>query len=664
MPVTPTYPGVYIEEVPSGVRTIVGVSTSVAAFLGYFHRGPIDTPIQVFNLGDFEREFGGLHEQDEAGYAIQQFFLNGGSVAWVVRVAGDDTTALTASAVTLQTAEAAPADTLDVVAGRRFRGDVVEDPGTWGDAIRLEVDHDTRDPADPDLFNLTVSEIASRDGRRVVLRTEVYANLSTDATSPDYVIEKVNESSKLVQITPSGGATSPPGRPAQTGTTGGPVAAAAGLDATSTLNVNSGAGDLAVLLDDLPGPTSFGADPGAVRRALERGIRAAGTAASDPILAGARVSIQGDHLHVVGGGAARADFDAETIITFSENGQTTAADLGLDAASAFENVQQYVVGTTTNAGFQSAGTSGSGGDLPDETDLVGDFDDKEGMYALRDVDLFNILVIPGAVGDHMSDDNAAAVYAAAETFCEQERAVLIVDVPEGIDEVQEVRDWVDDRNIRHRNAAVYFPRVRVPDPLKDSRLRSLGASGTMAGVYARTDGERGVWKAPAGLEAVLRNVQGFDTNVTDAENGQLNPVAINTLRRFPIYGRVAWGARTLEGADVRASEWKYLPVRRLALFLEESLYRGLQWVVFEPNDEPLWSQIRLNVGAFMHDQFRKGAFQGTSPRDAYFVKCDSETTTQNDINQGIVNVVVGFAPLKPAEFVIIKIQQMAGQVQT
>ena len=125
---------------------------------------------------------------------------------------------------------------------------------------------------------------------------------------------------------------------------------------------------------------------------------------------------------------------------------------------------------------------------------------------------------------------------------------------------------------------------------------------------------------------------------------------------------MVWGARTLQGDDRLAAEWKYIPVRRLALFIEESLYRGTQWVVFEPNDEPLWAQIRLNVGAFMHNLFRQGAFQGTTPREAYFVKCDKETTTQNDINLGIVNILVGFAPLKPAEFVIIKIQQMAGQI--
>ena len=180
---------------------------------------------------------------------------------------------------------------------------------------------------------------------------------------------------------------------------------------------------------------------------------------------------------------------------------------------------------------------------------------------------------------------------------------------------------------------------------------------------ARTDTTRGVWKAPAGLDASINGIQGINVPLNDAENGMLNPLGINCLRVFPVNGRVIWGARTLRGADQLADEWKYIPVRRTALFIEESLYRGTQWVVFEPNDEPLWAQIRLNIGAFMHNLFRQGAFQGTTPRDAYFVKCDKETTMQNDINLGIVNIVVGFAPLKPAEFVIIKLQQMAGQIE-
>ena len=214
-----------------------------------------------------------------------------------------------------------------------------------------------------------------------------------------------------------------------------------------------------------------------------------------------------------------------------------------------------------------------------------------------------------------------------------------------------------------RNAAIFFPRLRQPNPLRDNQLEEFVPCGAVAGVFARTDAQRGVWKAPAGLEADLVGVPALSVSLTDAENGELNPLGFNCLRAFPVIGRVVWGARTLDGADRLASEWKYIPVRRTALFIEESLYRGTQWVVFEPNDEPLWAQIRLNVGAFMQNLFRQGAFQGNTPREAYFVKCDKETTTQNDINLGIVNILVGFAPLKPAEFVIIKIQQMAGQIE-
>jgi hypothetical protein len=220
---------------------------------------------------------------------------------------------------------------------------------------------------------------------------------------------------------------------------------------------------------------------------------------------------------------------------------------------------------------------------------------------------------------------------------------------------------LEGQGLRHRNAALYYPRLQTPDPL-GPQPRTVGPSGTLAGIYASTDASRGVWKAPAGTEATLLGASVF-VKLTDNENGGLNPRGVNALRVFPVFGGVAWGARTLVGADQIADEWKYVPVRRTALVLEESLYEGLKWVVFEPNDEPLWSQIRLNVGAFMPVLFRQGAFQGKSPQEAYLVKCDSETTTQADIDLGIVNILVGFAPLKPAEFVVIQIQQLAGQAQ-
>ena len=214
------------------------------------------------------------------------------------------------------------------------------------------------------------------------------------------------------------------------------------------------------------------------------------------------------------------------------------------------------------------------------------------------------------------------------------------------------------------NAAFYYPWLLAPDPEQQFRIRSFPPGGAIAGVYARTDSSRGVWKAPAGTDASISGVVGVTLPTNDAENGILNPLAVNVIRKFPVYGTVVWGARTLQGNDEVGSEWKYVPVRRTALFIEESLYRGLKWVVFEPNDEPLWAQIRLNVGSFMNDLFRQGAFQGSTPKDAYFVKCDKDTTTQSDINRGVVNILVGFAPLKPAEFVVIKLQQLAGQLAT
>jgi hypothetical protein len=312
-----------------------------------------------------------------------------------------------------------------------------------------------------------------------------------------------------------------------------------------------------------------------------------------------------------------------------------------------------------------------GGDGSDITDaqIIGKQDKRTGIFALDGADLFNLLCIPPLTRDH---DVADTTWAKAAAYCQSRRAMLIVDpkkkwtanqstaISEAQTGVNTLRGAVG--NDYAINAMVYFPRLRQPDPLSENRLDDFAPSGAVAGIIARTDVQRGVWKAPAGLAASFAGTQGFTYTMTDGQNGDLNPNGLNCLRSFPVAGHLVWGARTLAGADLLASEWKYIPVRRLALYIEESLFRGTQWVVFEPNDEPLWAQIRLNVGSFMHDLFRQSAFQGASPRDAYFVKCDRETTTQSDINRGVVNILVGFAPLKPAEFVVIKLQQMSGQI--
>ncbi|MEL6721221.1 MAG: phage tail sheath C-terminal domain-containing protein, partial [Bacteroidota bacterium] len=308
-----------------------------------------------------------------------------------------------------------------------------------------------------------------------------------------------------------------------------------------------------------------------------------------------------------------------------------------------------------------------GGDI-DSNEYIGSDADQTGLYALKQADLFNLLCIPPPKRRSNTPNN---VYQTALTICNEKRAILLVDPPmewgtiasEAVSKAKNGLAGLGLSGSAARNAAIYLPRIEQPDPLRGNQIDTFVPCGVIAGAIAKNDTARGIWKAPAGIDVGLNGISGLQVNLSDPENGLLNPLGINCLRSFPTIGRVIWGARTLRGADILADEYKYLSVRRMLLFMQESLYRGLKWVVFEPNDEPLWSQIRLNVGAFMHNLYRQGAFQGKK-KEAYFVKCDSETTNQADINAGIVNVVVGFAPLKPAEFVIITFQQMAGQIDT
>jgi phage tail sheath protein FI len=296
---------------------------------------------------------------------------------------------------------------------------------------------------------------------------------------------------------------------------------------------------------------------------------------------------------------------------------------------------------------------------------------KTGMYALENIDLFNLLVIPPYKGadqyGNPQDVDYTTVIKDAANYCVSRKAFLLIDAPTSWQQsgtigtiVSAMANPAGVLGTDSANAAVFYPRLLETD-LATARTETFPTGGAVAGVFAATDTQRGVWKAPAGVSASLVGVTDLAVSLTDADNGQLNPLGVNCLRLKPSYGPVVWGARTLQGADAMGSQWKYIPVRRLALFLELSLYRGTQWVVFEPNDEPLWAQIRMNINAFMQNLFQQGAFQGSKPADAYFVKCDSETTTQTDINNGIVNIIVGFAPLLPAEFVVITLQQQAGQ---
>jgi len=530
MPSALTFPGVYVEEIPSGVRTITGVATSIAAFAGFAPTGPVDKATAITSFADFERIFGGISHDYPLGFAVRDFYENGGTNAIIIRTYN----------------KPAKTETGHLVAGD-FKLDAVS-PGTWAKNLRMRVDTDgITDQTATDvgvtdkahLYNLTVVVV---DDLKNPVITEKY-NLLTSEDKPNRV-DRALAGSSLVKLisTP----------------------------------------------DKIPSPHPAPVAPK--------------TTWEDP----------------------------------ASTGVNNTGDTKLGDSDAF---------WSAGVGSKSAHT---------------------GIYALDRVDLFNLLCLIPETRDGDFDGSLSD----ALSYCVQRRAMLIVDplhAWKSDADVQDATNGISKLGINGtnaRNAALYFPRIIEADRTQGGTKREFVPSGMIAGIMARTDVSRGVWKAPAGIDAGLSGALELTVPLNNDENGHLNPLGVNCLRTFPIIGNVVWGARTMRGADLLADEYKYVPVRRLALFLEESLYRGLQWVVFEPNDEPLWSQIRLNVGAFLNGLFRQGAFQGGSPRDAYFVICDKTSTTQNDINLGIVNVIVGFAPLKPAEFVVLKIQQMAGQIQT
>ncbi|MDH4606951.1 phage tail sheath C-terminal domain-containing protein [Pseudomonas sp. BN102] len=624
-----SYPGVYIVEKASGVRTITGVATSIAAFVGYTRKGVPDKAVAITSFADFERSYGGLDRDSPLSYGVRQFFLNGGTQALIVRVAVGHGT----SAWVLENGAGDPA--LEANAAS---------PGTWGNGLRLSVQHTGVRNPDSD-FNLVVSQLQA-DGTTLV-PVETHRNLNLDSNSAQYAVSVINNASALIRVVRSGGLTFDAGRAVSGEISSFP------LDPADTTIGGTLDGTTPFLLNLQGGPWN---NIGDLVTSTNDAIVDAGLAAQLQALeTGADGETGNDHLTLEA--LVPGESSSVTIAAGAFGGLSATIHLGLvNQGREFTAAAEHRPALVGNLAPATPGVDGTPGD---GTAVVGNELAKTGIHALLDVDLFNILAIPETFT--MNALEQAFVIPAATALCETRRAFYIVDAP--IDStLATIGAWAGTAS-KSRNAATYFPAVRIVDPLDGLRPRAMAPSGTLAGVYARTDATRGVWKAPAGTDAVLNGVLDLALPVNDLENGQINPLGVNVLRSFPAYGRVSWGARTMKGADAQADEYKYIPIRRLALFIEESLYRGTQWVVFEPNDEPLWAQIRLNIGVFMNGLFRQGAFQGKTQQEAFFVKCDKETTTQADRNLGIVNIQVGFAPLKPAEFVVLTIQQIAGDLQ-
>jgi phage tail sheath protein FI len=635
MAVQTSYPGVYVEERPSGVRTIVGVSTSVTAFVGVTARGQPATPIRIRNMQAYVRRFGPpLDENRPMGHAIGHFFANGGSEAIVVRVVRSD--AGTARA-TLR--NGAPADVLLLDAAS---------PGAWatsaaatGPGLVAVVNHqESSNPAD--LFNLTLTltGIDSATGARTVQAEERYADVSMSPAHPSYV-KKALAASEL--------ATVPTASPAPGGTAKGSSTGGQPLGTQTTIAPENNT--LRVALDfgppvDIQIANGNNMSRANVLTAVQNALVAAGLDATKVVasLDSNRLmlesQLQGPNSAVV---VTPAPNDASATLFMGR----TFAGAEVSGAAGLRPVQQ--------AWLFANGTEGATSVMP--ADVV-PASGTGGIFALSSLRFprFNILCLPGVTA------SATQELGRALDYCKEERAFLIVDTPSG---------WTTDPPALGslpalgEYGAIYYPRLRQTEPRPGgaTAVLDLPPSGAVAGVYARVDGSRGVWKAPAGLQdSGLVGFSDLSVATNDDVSALLNPKGVNVLRSFPGAGTVIWGARTLKGDDTQASEFKYVPVRRLTSYIASSLYLGTAFAVFEPNDPDLWAQLRLAVGTFMRGLFRQGAFQRSPQRtesDSFFVVCDETVNPQSEIDLGRVNIVVGFAPLKPAEFVIVTITQLS-----
>jgi phage tail sheath protein FI len=787
-----SYPGVYIVEVPSGVHTITGVATSIAAFLGHAKEGPVNKAIRLLSYGDYEKKFGLPQPGSELGAAVRLFFQNGGTDCYVVRLVKTGTGS---KAYLTVKNEGATNDVLKFTA---------KEIGVWGNELAVEVDYATANPEDT--FHLRVYRLAD-DG--TVKAMEEFLNCSMDKDSSRYAPNLITQDSNLVDCTlifatdadykaaaPAAGYSearrlftkNQAGRDDLAGilasTTGGnpkdpaeitsrfkisidgsPLFEVDLLDAFAsgvnenimkanittkindalpaalknkvTVSIENGPGNFGVLRftssttdkksvviqpgssNDLTAALMLGTDQGGIERSRYAVLRPAPTgtflsfaqinalanldqSSFDSVTLDSEVKLGTDLVtkannakwYEDGAGGfdgvreklailARKINDAgigwtarvagsrlllakrsglsnfSQAITLTTGAPPNPVPAATNCFSA--NTKSYVLGSGVGT-YQGAKLTGVEGDPPDVKAYKGSLNEHTGFYALDLVDLFNLMILPKH--DGLSEDQYRELWGPASAYCQEHRAFLLIDPPDSWSKsYTEVTD--PSKGIRKlrigtvkTHAAVFYPKIMYRD---NGLLKALGPAGAIGGIMARTDAARGVWKAAAGLEAAVVGVLDVELQLTDLENGVLNKEGVNCIRSFP-GGIIHWGARTLDGADDFGSEWKYIPIRRLALFLEESLYRGTKWVIFEPNDEPLWAKIRLNIGAFMMGLFRQGAFQGSTPDKAFYVKCDGETTTQADRDLGIVNIEVGFAPLKPAEFVVIKIQQIAGQL--
>lgn len=645
MPVQTTYPGVYIEEIPSGVHTIVGVSTSVTAFVGAASRGQANTPVRVFSFSDYVRAFGPpLDDTNPMGHAVQHFFTNGGSEAVIVRVLGEN-----AGAAFAELRETLPSG--EVVLTLTANG-----MGAWAnmtDSVGLQVEVDRDGAANPaDSFNVVVRYLTldPKTNTAVTSAIESHPNLSMSPKHPRYALNVLGGSQLVVARVPDGLSSTEKG-------------SSAGAGPVDSFTLKADARTLRVSIDFEPAvdlvlfPTETGEltkNRGEIVSGLTTALKNAGL---DPRAAALEPS---STLRIE---SKTAGMDSAVTVTPAPGDVSEALGLGLawGGTEVSGSAGKRPAATPTDDPKGLTGGADGGQVQPSHIVPTPGTGDVSGIFALGSLlfPRFNLLCLPGVTsGDAVEVFNAIS-------YCKDERAFLVVDSPlGGFPGFPTSPPTLGSLPVFGEHAALYYPRLKLVEALFGGTTRTLNlpACGAVAGVMARIDATRGIWKAPAGREAGIGGVSGLTADTSDDISGQLNPKGIDVLREFPGAGIVVWGARTLRGDDTLSSEFKYIPVRRLTDNIASSLYLGTQFAVMEPNDPDLHGQLRLAVGSFMRGLFRQGAFQQSESRsesDSYFVICDATNNPQSEIDLGRVNVTVGFAPLKPAEFVIIAITQIS-----
>jgi phage tail sheath protein FI len=631
------HPGVYVEEIPSGSKPIEGVSTSNALFAGYTTKGAIGEASLISKWDDYVDAYGGIHSENDAmGLSINLFYLNGGQAAYVARLAAS-TVSSSLTPGLMKGRATGPADAINVLSVS------ASSAGMWGDAVYVRATN----TGDGYRFTLEVGSFL--DGSFVA--SEVFKDLSMDPTDSAYVPTVVNGQSKLIRVDLAGPLKSSPTTYFRRG-----VSVSDDLSGITWTDVHEGM-KLTLNIDNLGARIiTLGAAPGGtydsaveVCDELQARIRALGP---DNSYHNATVAFAANAITITSGTQT-----ASSSVIVRPGELAGLLKLGTGAGGTETHGTFDVIPATMGAAV--ALTGGNDGDLPGLADYQAFFTK---MKKVRDV---SIIVLPGQFLP--KDGSGNTVVDAAIAHAEETKNRMVVIDPEPGFELDQAGKASNMLTTTSSYTSLYYPWARIRNPLYNVDTNPtapltvfVAPSAIAAGVWARIDSTRGVWKAPAGVETSLRGLVGLQFTVDDTDQDQLNPLGVNCLRRFPGYGSVVWGTRTL---STKANpEWRYVPVRRTAIFIEESIYNGIQWAVFEPNDHRLWASLRANIGGFMNGLFRAGAFQGETANDAYFVRCGlGDTMTRDDIDRGQVIVIVGFAPLKPAEFVIVRIQQKVAQ---